>query len=95
MISVSSRDIYEINLDKYIVNCLQDVMNGILLELSLPTNESDYISRYHRFFFVTVFSSFISIPVYDIVRMRMFIFTLTERVGLAGTRSESHGCNSV
>jgi len=31
-------DIYEINLDKYVVNCLQD-MSVILLELSLPTTD--------------------------------------------------------
>jgi len=29
--------IYEINLDKDIVNCLQNVMSGILLKLSLAT----------------------------------------------------------
>ena len=37
---------YEINLDKHTVTCLQDVMSRILLELSLATL-TDTLVRYH------------------------------------------------
>ena len=37
--SMQTMTFYEINLDKNIVNCSQDVMSEIIIELSLPATE--------------------------------------------------------